>query len=48
MRNDINLSRDGFPALHIDSGEGALTDFSLGGSSGDKGKTESGLHPLFD
>jgi hypothetical protein len=39
MRNNINLSRDRFQALHIDSGEGSLTDFSLGGSSGDKGKT---------
>ena len=39
IRNDINLSRDGFETLHIDSGEGALTDFSLCGSSGDESKT---------
>ena len=39
MRNDINLSRDGFETLHIDSREGALTDFSLCGSFRDESKT---------
>jgi hypothetical protein len=39
MSDDIKLSRDRFKTLHIDSGKSALTDFPLGGSSGDKRKT---------